>query len=558
VHGSFKIKTDNLHTVGSEVGGGRLELEVKNVEAIEVPLYSMQSGSSLEVGAGLKVGVRENVSGLIDSSGRLIDAASEIDRNPYAIPDIALSGFSAFMALTNIAAGNIISSGAFVNVHASMSKYKITRKEYVGNRFDFERIEGEVSGVLRGNLEILAKENMLIVGSQDLRGTSAPEEHRSGISAGISVSSSGAVNVNARSIKDQKQVGVGLSFNIGSGSSGKEIFGPTLSVDYADKRGHFAGSVATFDPERVKQAYSGGVSGFVARAQHNITSEVAHLGSLISSPLTAIPEEITNQLNELRLGLAPAAGDEIKLTDEEKKLRNEHFKKPLELLWEFNPDKTAEYCLVILYDPGVNYDKSTHQTSEKTIPIGHFYHGVGRVADDGCVKDEIWGYGPDGEISLPIARAIFEKEDKRYTAITLHELSNRKLGSLVIQKSIPITTEQYGKYQSFIASVENNPGTYIGHINDCITNTQKALESVGLGHVKVQDIINTDEITSFSLAKFSSYFRQNPKTVPGVSKEDVAQRLKITIDRIKEVVPAEDSDNGGWFEIEPLSNQKGD
>lgn len=198
----------------------------------------------------------------------------------------------------------------------------------------------------------------------------------------------------------------------------------------------------------------------------------------------------------------------------------------------------AEYFLRVYHDISLKENPNTKEIyKELSSVIGHFY--VGFVAKD---QDEVTlGKGPINLINGLIGLAnIGHTEDRLAKAQKYSEKSNEQVVDIRI---IPLTPDQYQKSYNFAkAQKESSGNLYIAGHKDCADFVQSVYHATGLS-LHFTKCYTSSELQSFgtiaagkaltqysSRDKFPEYFR----CIEGLSKEEIALRLNLPIERVEE------------------------
>ena len=95
---------------------------------------------------------------------------------------------------------------------------------------------------------------------------------------------------------------------------------------------------------------------------------------------------------------------------------------------------------------------------------------------------------------------------------------------ILVEKAIPITEDQMKILEDFYYKKVKRPGMYnIFKAKDCIRYDNQILKVIGLGDLRVTDIIKNNEINHNTLASISSWLRSlDDKIIQGFSSEKQA------------------------------------
>lgn len=199
---------------------------------------------------------------------------------------------------------------------------------------------------------------------------------------------------------------------------------------------------------------------------------------------------------------------------------------PLEML-DINPaikPEDAKYCIVMLYDPSVESfinerGVEEYKISEKIpgVSIGHFYNAFGGVVEGKCIKEKLHGFNPkksrwryEAKISDESGRYILAKKYEKQYGV-----------KILVEKAIPVTENHMKILKDFYDEMVKRPGMYnVLKKKDCIDYDNQILKLIGLGDLRVTDIIKPNEINHRTLASISSWLRSlDDKIIQGFSSE---------------------------------------
>ena len=138
------IKTREITQISSEISGVRGKIDVEEWHVGIVPLYESHSSHDLNIRARMAVGIRENVSGVVNRVEGTVASAHQFGDNEFAGVNTALAAYSTIRAATNLVQSGLISAGPMIGVDVSVSGGKMMRVSHAPNSVEFGELETSV------------------------------------------------------------------------------------------------------------------------------------------------------------------------------------------------------------------------------------------------------------------------------------------------------------------------------------------------------------------------------------------------------------------------------
>ena len=139
------IKTREITQISSEISGVRGKIDVEEWHVGIVPLYESHSSHDLNIRARMAVGIRENVSGVVNGTEHTIAAASQLGDNAFAGVNTALAAYGTVRAVTRLVQSGLISAGPMIGVDMSVSGSKMMHVSHAPNMVQFGELETSIA-----------------------------------------------------------------------------------------------------------------------------------------------------------------------------------------------------------------------------------------------------------------------------------------------------------------------------------------------------------------------------------------------------------------------------
>lgn len=164
------INTDMLLQTGSLIMAKLGKIRAGQWVAKMLQLLESNEASSLEVSVGLKLGIKNHVSGLINSTMQTGKALQQVadGENRYAAINAGFGAYNTAVNVVGLASGPPISVGGWVSGGASFASSSSTCVTPLMSRASFDQLEAQIDGDIRGELEIDAPKSEVVASHVEL------------------------------------------------------------------------------------------------------------------------------------------------------------------------------------------------------------------------------------------------------------------------------------------------------------------------------------------------------------------------------------------------------
>jgi len=266
------INTDMLLQTGSLIMVKLGKIRAGQWIAKALRLLESHKASSLEVSVGLKFGIKNHVSGLINSTMQTSQELQQIadGENCYAAINAGIRAYNMAVNVVGLASGSPISIGGWISGGAS-----------------FDQLEAQIDGDIRGELEIDAPKSRVVVSHIEL---SCPQEEVSsknnftsiGFEIGKTVKSKPMSGVSISHWQQEGQWSMGFSGHYSAGRGG------AVSASYGDKDGNLDLTYQPVSLEELRKAFN---RDGIKRIRKNVSSAITDVSEIVSGSMISLLDD---------------------------------------------------------------------------------------------------------------------------------------------------------------------------------------------------------------------------------------------------------------------------
>lgn len=264
----LELNVDSIHQKASIISGYKAKIKTKNWISEYQILDDSQKNITRNVRARVGVALQENVSSTVGNVSGVLSSLEDLGHSDYSGINTLLAGYSTFVAVTNLLAGNVISAGFSASATFSISQNKYHRVSFLPSRALFKRLEINEDAKLSGYLE-LDSEKGTLKSSHLLGINKTPEDEikTSGYSFSTTISNNGVSSFISR--EDNGRV-IGGSFSHAFGNNGEQGKN-SGTILYGNGRNRLDIALPSMlDKETLEKVYGGGWSGIRDKIIDNV------------------------------------------------------------------------------------------------------------------------------------------------------------------------------------------------------------------------------------------------------------------------------------------------